>query len=354
MIDIIIVFILIGIFGVRGLIFSIIYLLVKYYLPRLKQAWQEKNYKNVIDVDKFKEKIKAAKIKEMSPSSFNLPKMTFPKLKVTLSFLFIFVIILLILDGFTSIPAGHVGVIYDRGRGVLDEPFPEGLHLKIPFWQVITKMDTRLQESTMSIATGEGEIYGDDSIESLTMDGQKVYVDVTIQYRLKGTDAPWIFQQIGIDYREKVVRPGVRNVVRDIVTGYDSTKLFTQETRVEAQERMREELKDLYAQNKVQLEDVLLRNISFSEVYLQSIEDKQVAQQRIQKAEYEKQEAEILKEKKIIEAQAEAEAIRLKGETLRANPQVIQFEFVQKMADDITWGILPDGALPLLNLGDIR
>jgi hypothetical protein len=75
-----------------------------------------------------------------------------------------------------------------------------------------------------------------------------------------------------------------------------------------------------------------------------------VAEQRIQKAEYQKLEAAELKQKKIIEAEADAEAIKLKGQSLRANPQVIQFEFVQKMAPDINWGILPDSIVPLINL----
>ena len=46
------------------------------------------------------------------------------------------IVFLIILDGLVSVPPGHVGIIYDRGRGVLAEELPEGLHLKIPFWQV--------------------------------------------------------------------------------------------------------------------------------------------------------------------------------------------------------------------------
>jgi regulator of protease activity HflC (stomatin/prohibitin superfamily) len=259
-------------------------------------------------------------------------------------------VLFVIIDGLVSVPAGHVAVIYDRGRGVLEKPYPEGLHLKIPFWQVATIMDTRLQSYTMSVAPDEGEQYGDDSIESLTKDGQKIFVDITVQYRINNSDTPWVFQNIGTDYLVKIVRPGVRNIIRDVITGYDSTQLFTRETREEAQKKMRDGLKEQYAVNKVELIDLLLRNIKFSEVYLQSIEDKQVAQQRIQKAEYEKQESEKLKEKKIIEAEAEAEAIRLKGETLKANPQVIQFEFVQKISPGIKWGILPNSIMPLLDL----
>lgn len=264
-------------------------------------------------------------------------------------------LVLIIIDGLVSVPAGHVAVIFDRGRGVLEEPVPEGLHLKIPFWQSAYLMDTRLQSYTMSIASGEGELLGDDSIESLTKDGQKVYIDITTQYRLKGNDAPWIYREVGPQqkYIADVVRPGIRNVVRDVITGYDSTKLFTQETRLEAQRAMFDRLSTLYEKKRIHLEEVLLRNIQFSEIYLQSIEDKQVAQQRIQKAEYERQEAEKLKEKKIIEAQAESEAIRLKGETLKANPGVIQYEFVQKMAPQINWGILPNSAVPLLDVKNL-
>jgi len=57
-----------------------------------------------------------------------------------------------------------------------------------------------------------------------------------------------------------------------------------------------------------------------------------------------------LKEKIIIEAQAEAEGIRLKGEALRNNPEVIQLEFVNKLAPNISWGILPNSVTPMLNV----
>jgi prohibitin 2 len=107
----------------------------------------------------------------------------------------------------------------------------------------------------------------------------------------------------------------------------------------------------MYAEKNITLEKVLLRHIGFSKQYAQAIEEKQVAEQRIQKAEYQRQEAAKLKQKKIIEAEADAQAIKLKGDYLKKYPQVIQFEFVQKMAQNITWGIMPDKVLPLLNLG---
>lgn len=315
--------------------------------------------KEGIDISKFQEnntkKAKTTPNNPFSSFSFQNPMNDFQiRPKHVLSIVGILIIVFIIIDGLVSVPPGHVAVIYDRGRGVLEEELPEGLHLKIPFWQTATIMDTRLQAYTMSVATGEGELYGDDSIEALTKDGQKVEIDVTIQYRIDSQKASDIFRSVGLNYDEKIVRPEVRSVIREVITGYESKELFSLEPRQEASQKMEEKLREEYTDNDILLDSLHVRNVRFSQVYLNSIEEKQVAEQEIQKAEFEKQEAEIRKEKTIIEAQAQAESIRLKGEALANNPEVIQLEFVNKMAPQINWGILPDGALPLIDLQSLQ
>ncbi len=260
------------------------------------------------------------------------------------------VVVLIILDGLVSVPPGHVGIIYDRGRGVLADELPEGLHLKIPFWQVSYLTDVRTQEYTMSVAAGEGAIYSDDSMTAPTSDGQTVWVDATVLFHVDRTKAAELFAQVGPDYVQKIVRPIARSQIRSQIAKYTAIDVYAKK-RDEAETGISDRIKDLYAEKDIVLERLLLRHIAFSSEYASAIEEKQVAEQRIQKAEYQKLEAAELKEKKIIEAEADAEAIKLKGASLRANPQVIQFEFVQKMSPNINWGIMPDNVLPLLNLG---
>ena len=260
------------------------------------------------------------------------------------------IVILIILDGLVSVPPGHVGIIYDRGRGVLAQELPEGLHLKIPFWQVSYLTDVRTQEYTMSVAPGEGALYSDDSMTAPTSDGQTVTVDATVLFHVDPNMAAELFQAVGPDFVQKIVRPIARSQIRAQVAKYTAIDVYAKK-RDEAEQNINDRIEELYAEKDIILEQVLLRHIAFSDEYAQAIEDKQVAEQRIQKAEYQKLEAAELKQKIIIEAEAEAEAISLKGKSLRANPQVIQFEFVQKMAPDISWGIMPDNVLPLLNLG---
>ncbi|MDH5596810.1 MAG: prohibitin family protein [Candidatus Peregrinibacteria bacterium] len=289
-----------------------------------------------------------ADFRNLSPLP-KIPKLSLGGKSVTF-FVGVLVVVLIIIDGLVSVPPGHVGIIYDRGRGVLADELPAGLHLKIPFWQVSYLTDVRTQEYTMSIAPGEGAVYHDDSMTAPTSDGQTVKVDATVLFHVDHGKAAELFATVGPDYIQKIVRPIARSQIRAQMAEYTAIDAYALK-RDEAETKINERIQALYAEKDIVLERVLLRQIAFSPEYASAIEDKQVAEQRIQKAEYQRLEAEKLKEKVIIEAQADAEAIRLKGETLRANPQVIQFEFVQKMSPNITWGIMPDNILPLLNLG---
>ena len=265
----------------------------------------------------------------------------------------IIAVILVMADGFVSVPAGSVAVLYDRGRGVLEKELPEGLHLKIPLWQTATIMDVRTQEYTMSSVAGEGAMFRDDSISAPTADGQRVSVDATVWFHIDPQNADRLYQKVGTDYLNKILRPSVRSELRLAISKYTAIDIYSSK-REEAAQLMTEKLGQIVAEKDLVLERLLLRDIIFAPEYASAIEQKQIAQQRIQKAEYERQEAEKVKERKIIEAQADAEAIRLRGETLRANPSVIQYEFVQKMAPQVNWGILPNGALPFLDLSKLQ
>lgn len=281
---------------------------------------------------------------------FQMPELPKLKGKNLIGVIIAVVLILIILDGLVSVPPGHIGVIYDRGRGVLEKELPEGLHLKIPFWQVSYLMDGRTQEYTMSVSPGEGAVYSDDSMTAPTADGQTVKVDATVLFHIDRNKASKLFQEVGPDYVQKIVRTISRSQIRAVIANYSAIDVYAKK-REEAENKINEVIKELFTEKDVVLEKVLLRHIAFSNEYASAIEEKQVAEQKIQKAEFQRLEAEKLKEKKIIEAQADAEAIRLKGESLKRNPEVIQFEFVQKMAGDIDWGVLPDSILPMINLG---
>lgn len=283
----------------------------------------------------------------------NMPQINIPRVRrlFKLNIVLLLVVLLVVFDGFFLVPAGHVGVIFDYTRGgVIDTERGEGLQLKIPIIQNATVFDTRTQEYTMSIAAGEGYYYENDAIEARSKDGQIVFVDATVLYHIGKQDASTIFQTLGReqDVIEKVIRPKTRETVREVVGRFNALDLVS-EKRTEISEQINKELGDSFTKDFVTLEDIVLRNVTFTEEFTDAIEQKEIARQNVITAEYRKQEAEQFKQKKIIEAEADAQSIRLKGDALRSNPEVIQLEFVQKMADDIKWGVLPDNIVPLMN-----
>lgn len=261
------------------------------------------------------------------------------------------IVAFIIMDGFVSVPAGHVGVVFDQGRGVLENELDEGLHLKIPFWQQVTILDVRTQGYTMSIAQGEGWKTDDDSIESRSKDGQVVWVDATILFHADKNEADNIKRELGTerDYYAKIIRPRAREVIRAVVARHNALDLVS-EKRPEIVVEMKESLEKGYKTHNIILEEVVLRNVTYSTNFANAIEEKEVARQKIKTSQYEKEQATELKAKKIIEAEGEAESIKLKGESLRSNPEVIQLEFVNKLGPNVTWGILPDSVMPLLNV----
>jgi len=161
------------------------------------------------------------------PRQYDFPQISIPKNLIR--FLAILILLLvLVFKTIVFIPAGHAGVVYDRGSGVLAHPLKEGVNILIPFWQSVFLMDTRLQEYTMSAAVDEGALRKDDSLDAPTSDGQQVKIDASVLFRIDPSDAPYVYQSIGPNYVDKVIRPFSRSQIRMVISRYSATKVYTE------------------------------------------------------------------------------------------------------------------------------
>ena len=105
--------------------------------------------------------------------------------------------------------------------------------------------------------------------------------------------------------------------------------------RAEIIEEINTRLRKLFAQNDIVLENALLRDVSFSAQFQQAIEEKQVAEQQVQRMTYVLQQADKERRRRIIEAEGEAQSIRLKARALSKNPQLTQYEYVEGLPDNV-------------------
>ena len=283
----------------------------------------------------------------------------------------------------STVSAGLV-FVQPQERGVVISALAEGGYRKdilqpglrwvIPYAENVKTYSISKSTYTMSIAQLEGEIQGDDSIAARTADGQEVYIDASIIFSLNPADILDVHIVWQDRYLDGLIRPTVRGVIRDAVSQFRVNEVYStkrDQLKMEIEDVMREAMED----NGLILSDFVLRNITFTDEYAASIEQKQIAEQLAQQAEYiveqRFQEAEQARqvaegtkdaailaaqgraESAVIEAKAEAEALQLIAEVLAANPQLLNYRYIEKLAPGIQVMLVPNDNPYILPLPEI-
>jgi regulator of protease activity HflC (stomatin/prohibitin superfamily) len=212
------------------------------------------------------------------------------------------------------VPPGSVAVQVLFGRVLVHSSLSEGLHIVNPF-VTLEIMTVRTQAYTMSIATEEGQRYGDDAITSLTKDGLEVAMDLTVWYHLDSGEAATVFQKIGSDYVDKIVRPAARTAIRNTTVKYTAFEIYS-EKREEVQTEINTELAKDFESRGIMLEKVLLRNLKLPAKVKNAIEVKLEAEQEAQKMVFVLQKELKEADRKKIEATGIAEAQRIIAQSL--------------------------------------
>lgn len=210
----------------------------------------------------------------------------------------------LVLSMFKTIEPGKVGVQVLFGK-VQNQVLESGLHMVNPLVE-ITIFDTQTQTYTMSAVSSEGQKEGDDAIRVLSSDGLEVTIDLSVLYKVNADKAPYILQNIGENYLDKIVRPVSRTVIRDNAVNYAAVDLYSTK-RQEFQDKINRTITENFAKRGLELQQILVRNITLPASVRASIESKINAEQDAQKMQFvlqkEKQEA----ERKRVEAQGIAD-----------------------------------------------
>ncbi len=254
--------------------------------------------------------------------------------KAILALLIVAFVLVFLFRVYIIIDPGEKAVIFNKATGNLRVTPNEGFYFLVPLVEQATVYDMKARAYTMSIAQLEGEVRGDDSLQALTADGQTVLLDISVRFHPDGANLDKLHRALGVDFVNKVIRPQVRSTVRMIVAEYPVLDVYSgQRTRIQAE--IDQQLRASFQKNHIALEEVLLRNVQFSKEFQQAIENKQIAQQEAQRMKYVLERQEQEKKRKIIEAEGEAESLRLKGRALAENPALIQYEYVKLLAPNI-------------------
>ena len=259
------------------------------------------------------------------------------------------VVIALIVQSLVTVQAGTVGVV--KRLGAVRQELKPGLHVIVPFIDRVVIFPT-LKKTYEASDTPQSSMadYPDIIVAALTSDGQQIRVGLTARFMIQPGKAAWILQNLGSEreYVEKVVKTEIRSSGRRVPTKFAAVDLYTKKS-YEAQQSLFDEIAPKFESNGLILDEIVIRNITFTAEYAKTLEEKQIALENITTEKNKLEQEKIRKEQKIVAAEGDAKSIEIRQAALTKNPTIIQWEFVQKLAPNIQWGIMPDNIIPVVN-----
>ena len=227
-----------------------------------------------------------------------------PGLSLIFSAFFAFLVLVLGLNSFVVINPGQAGVISVLGKAQ-DGALLEGIHFKPPLVSLVDVYDVTVQKFEVPA-------------ESLTRDLQSLQSNFAINFRIDPTRVVEIRRTQGTlrNLVAKVIAPQTQEAFKIAAALRTIEESITK--RTELKQDFDEALTERLARYGVIVLDTSIIDLNFSKEFAQSVEEKQIAEQRARQAVYIAQEADQDAQATINRARGKAEAQRLLAETLKA------------------------------------
>ncbi|MDD2361668.1 MAG: prohibitin family protein [Oscillospiraceae bacterium] len=210
---------------------------------------------------------------------------------------------------FTIIPTGYTGVKTTFGQ-IDQTTLQAGFHFKLPLIQSIEEVNNKQQDITFK-----------DKVWSVTAENTNVFMeDVVVSYRINPQKSAYVFANVA-DYKNNLVS----NTLTHSALKTGSVKLSTDKVvnrgliEPMVKDTLQDTLDEKYGKDTVQIVAVNIGNIDFEDAYNKALEDKQLAQKKLETQQIENQKAvekaEADKKVALTIAQAEAEAKLIKAKS---------------------------------------
>ena len=207
---------------------------------------------------------------------------------------------------FMTIDPGQRGVLFKRFAGGIqvDRIYDQGFHVVAP-WNKMYIYDVRVDEAL-------------EEMKVLSKNGLDINVELSFRYNPVFDKIGFLHNEIGPDYVGRILKPEIRSATREVIGKYSEEELYS--TKREAiQDEIFTRTRDAVKEKHLVLDAVLIREIELPQQIKSRIEEKLGAEQEALRYDYlldqERKEA----ERKVIEAQAKADANRILNASLTSN-----------------------------------
>jgi regulator of protease activity HflC (stomatin/prohibitin superfamily) len=231
----------------------------------------------------------------------NLPKIGLPVIALA------FVLIVFISKASINIGYGEAGVLFKTfGGGVVTDepPLGEGFHIIAP-WNKVYIYNVKQQEVFES------------KMQVLSSNGLEISLDISVLYQPKIEDLGILHKTKGENYLNVIIIPQIRAVARSVVGRYTPEQLYSTK-RDAIQNEIFEETKKVVEEQYVQLNAVLVRDVTLPVTIREAIGRKLTQEQETLEYEFRIERAKQEAERQRIDAEGKAKANRILSASLTA------------------------------------
>lgn len=216
-----------------------------------------------------------------------------------LAFLALFILI----RSAVTITSGQAGVVYRTFGGGVDtsKTLGEGFHIIAP-WNKVYVYEARQQEVF-------------EQMSVLSSNGLEIKIDASAWYQPVYEELGNLHQTLGEDYLQRVIQPAIRSAARSVIGRYTPEQIYSSK-RDAIQEEIYQETKKILDDQYVQLNEVLVRDVTLPDAIKEAIERKLGQEQESLEYEFRLEKAEKEAERQRIEAQGKADANRILSQSL--------------------------------------
>ena len=224
------------------------------------------------------------------------------------------------------IKPGYVGIIYSMNGGVQDRVLNQGLNFVSPIAKV-KQYSAATEQAYLSRDEKEGS-KDDDSFMIPTSDGKTVNVDLEFSYHFDVDKLPTTFSrfkgQSGKEIEETFIRGKMKAWTSEASSKFSVLDIYG-EKRAELNRAVLDHVSKNFNEYGIVIDSVNFSRIELDQQTAEAIQQRINKQQELETAKIEKQKTEIEAERKVVEAQgqADAEIIKAKGES-EANKELQQ------------------------------
>lgn len=241
-------------------------------------------------------------------------------------------------EGYHAIDAGHVGIVYEFGA--IKGQISEGANLIWP-WRSVRVENTQVQRHRFT---------GDKQLSSFSKETQTVNIQASLNIRVSPETVQELYRAVGPNFFETLIEPRVSQNFKDEIVKYNSVEIAPNREKI--RKAVKDRLEKELSKYSIEVVDLLLDNIDFTDAFEKAIEQKQIATQKA----LEEEQKVIVERNKALQAVetakgrggailAEAEKQAEANQKLAASltPALVQYTMIQKLAPNISVMLLPAG-----------